>query len=343
MPRNDTNLQVRLKSRPVGVPEAEHFELVREPVGEPGVGQVLIRIAFVAVEPAMRGWVNAAANYAQPVAIGAVMKSYAVGRIVASRSPLWKEGELVTGLFGWQQWALVDAGAIERRLDPALLGPLPLSAALGVLGLNGVTAYFGLLEVGQPRPGQTVVVSSGAGSVGSCVGQIAKLAGCRTVAIAGGAQKVALARERFGFDAAVDYKAEGFEAALRGACPNGVDIYFDNTSGPISDAVAALINIRARLVICGTVAHTNWDPPPLGPRVERRLMVTRSRMEGFVAPDYQHRWDEAYRQLARWLQQGHIQVVEDVLDGLEQAPGSIAGLYRGENLGKRVIRVADGI
>jgi len=294
----------------------------------------------VSVDPAMRGWVNAAANYAKPVEIGAVMKSFAVGRIVASRDPNWQAGDLVTGLFGWQQWAVVDSAVIDRKLDPALLGDLPLSAALGVLGLNGVTAYFGLLEIGQPRPGQTVVVSSAAGSVGSCAGQIARLAGCRTVGIAGGSEKARMVKESFGFDAAVDYKSADFEAELRKACPEGVDVYFDNTSGPITDAVTSLLNARARIVICGTVAHTEWVPPPMGPRVERKLLVARARMEGFIAPDYQHRWDEAYASLARWLREGQIRVVEEVLEGLETAPDSVAGLYRGDNLGKRVIRVA---
>ncbi len=339
----ESNLQVILKSRPVGVPQAEHFELVRSPIAELGQGQVLIRIAYVSVDPAMRGWVNAAANYAQPVAIGAVMKSFAVGHIVSSRDPKWQAGDLVTGLFGWQEWAVVDVGVIDRKVDRAQLGQLPLSAALGVLGLNGTTAYFGLLEIGQPRPGQTVVVSSAAGSVGSCVGQIAKIAGCRTVGISGGAHKVALSKERFGFDAAVDYKSLDFAAELRAACPNGVDVYFDNTSGPITDAVMRLLNVRARVVICGTVAHTEWDPPPMGPRMERQLLVTRSRVEGFIATDYQHRWDEAYGWLSQWLQEGRIQVMEEVLEGLESAPDAVAGMYRGENVGKRVIRVSDEV
>lgn len=341
MQQTESNLQVILKSRPVGVPQAEHFELVRNPVGEPGHGQVLIRIAYVSVDPAMRGWVNAAANYAQPVAIGAVMKSFAVGRVVASHDSKYKKDDVVTGLFGWQQWAVVDAAVIDRKLDPAMLGNLPLSTALGVLGLNGVTAYFGLLEIGQPRPDQTVVVSSAAGSVGSCVGQIAKIAGCRTVGIAGGPNKVDMCKEKFGFDAAIDYKAPDFAAQLKSACPNGVDVYFDNTSGAISDAVVSLLAPRARVVICGTVAHTEWDPPPIGPRIERQLLVTRSRMEGFIAPDYQHRWDEAYRWLSKWLREGRISVVEEVLEGLETAPASVAGMYRGENVGKRVIRVSN--
>ena len=337
---DEMNLQVRLKSRPVGVPQAEHFELVSDPIAQPGAEQVLVRISYVSVDPAMRGWVNAAANYAQPVAIGAVMKSYAVGRIVASRHPAWHEGDLITGLFGWQQWAVVDAAVIERKLELSQLGDLPLSAALGVLGLNGVTAYFGLLEVGHPRPGNTVVVSSGAGSVGSCVGQIAKLAGCRTVAVSGGPEKTALARDFFGFDASVDYKAGNLQSDLKQACPAGIDVYFDNTSGPITDAVMTMLNPHARVVICGTVAHTDWSPPPLGPRPDRQLMVTRSRMEGFIAPDFQHRWGDAYRQLSQWLREGKIKVREEVLDGLAAAPDSIAGLYRGENFGKRVIRVA---
>lgn len=339
-PPASMNLQVRLKSRPVGVPQAEHFELVRQPVPEPGPGQVLVRIEFVSVDPAMRGWVNAAANYAQPVEIGAVMKSFAVGRITQSRHPAWHEGDIVTGLFGWQEWAVLEAFQIDRKVDPAQLGELPLSAALGVLGLNGATAYFGLLEVGQPRPGQTVVVSSGAGSVGSCVGQLARLAGCRTVSIAGGPKKTALARDYFGFDASVDYKSGDFASELRRACPQGVDVYFDNTAGPISDEVLGLLNTWARVVVCGTIAHTDWSPPPMGPRVERQLLVTRSRMEGFIAPDYQHRWGEAFQALSRWLQAGQIKVLEEVLEGLEAAPDSVAGLYRGENLGKRVIRVA---
>jgi NADPH-dependent curcumin reductase CurA len=215
-----------------------------------------------------------------------------------------------------------------------------LSAVLGVLGLNGATAYFGLLEVGQPRPGQTVVVSSGAGAVGSCVGQLARLAGCRAVSIAGGPKKVALASDYFGFDASVDYKSADFAGELRRACPHGVDVYFDNTAGPISDTVLGLLNTRARVVVCGTIAHTDWDPPPMGPRVERQLLVTRSRMEGFIAPDYQHRWGEAFQALSQWLQAGKIKVLEEVLEGLEAAPDSVAGLYRGDNVGKRVIRVA---
>lgn len=334
------NRQVRLKSRPVGVPQASHFELVAAPMPEPGPGEVLVRNHYLSVDPAMRGWVNAAANYAEPVAIGAVMKSFAVGKVVESKHPAYRAGDVVTGLFGWQEWAAVGGAAIDRKLEPAIFEGLPMSSALGVLGLNGVTAYFGLLDVGLPRPGNTVVVSAGAGSVGSCVGQIAKIAGCRAVAISGGSTKVAQCLNEFGFDASVDYKAGRLADDLKRACPNGIDVYFDNTAGVITDTCLGLLNTHARVVVCGTVAHTEWDPPPQGPRVERRLLVTRSRIEGFVVLDYQHRWREALLQLSRWIRAGKIRYREDVLEGLEAAPDSIAGLYRGENMGKRLIRVA---
>jgi len=218
---------------------------------------------------------------------------------------------------------------------------LPLSTSLGVMGLNGVTAHYGLLEIGQPKAGETVVVSTAAGAVGSCAGQIAKIKGCRTVGIAGGAQKVRLCIEEFGFDAALDYKAGDFEARLREACGRGVDIYFDNTAGTISDAVMAHLNVGARIVVCGTASVSSWDPPPRGPRVERHLLVKRARMQGFVIFDHQDRYDAAYRELGQWVREGRVRYLEDVLEGIEYAPGAIAGLYRGENLGKRLIRVAE--
>ncbi|MBN9426612.1 MAG: NADP-dependent oxidoreductase [Burkholderiales bacterium] len=334
------NRQVLLKSRPVGIPEAGHFEIVERPLPEIADGELLIRNHFLSVDPAMRGWVNDAPNYLPPVAIGEVMRSFAVGRVHASRHPKYREGDLVTGLLGWQEWAVLPAAQIDRKLDDAVFAGLPSSAALGVLGLNGVTAYHALLEIGRPRPGDTVVVSSAAGSVGACVGQIAKIAGCRTIGIAGGARKVELCRQTFGFDDAVDYRDADFPAALKAACGAGVDLYFDNTSGPISDAVYALLRLRARVVVCGTVAYDNWAPPPQGPRIDRRVLVARARVEGFIATDWMHRWDEAVRQLSAWMREGRLTHLEEVLDGIEAAPASIAGLYRGENFGKRVIRLA---
>jgi NADPH-dependent curcumin reductase CurA len=330
------NRQVRLKARPTGIPQAEHFEIVEAPVPQPREGQVLVRNLYLSVDPAMRGWVNAAANYAEPVAIGTVMRSLAAGRVEASRHPGFQPGDLVSGWFGWQDYAAVDVAAIDRKVTDT---DLPLSTSLGVLGLNGVTAYFGLLDVGQPKAGETVIVSTAAGAVGSCVGQIAKLMGCRTVGIAGGPEKVRLCREEFGFDAAVDYRAGDLDAALAAACPEGADVYFDNTAGPISDAVHRRLRVGARAVICGTASVANWDPPPQGPRVERALLVKRARMQGFVVLDYKARYPEALGALAKWIRQGRLRYREHILDGIEHAPGAIASLYRGENLGKQLIRL----
>jgi NADPH-dependent curcumin reductase CurA len=330
------NRQVRLRSRPSGIPQAEHFEIVEQPVPEPRDGQFLVRNDFLSVDPAMRGWVSAVANYSQPVGIGEVMRSFAAGVVVASRHPAYAVGERVMGLLGWQEYAVSDGSAITRKVKET---DLPLSASLGILGLNGVTAYFALFDVGQPRAGDTVVVSTAAGAVGATVGQIAKLAGCRTVGIAGGATKTALCRDEFGYDAAIDYKGADLDAALDAACPRGIDVYFDNTAGAISDAVLRRLAIGARVVICGTAAVASWDPPPVGPRVERHLLVKRARMQGFIIFDYQHRYEEAIARLADWLRAGKLRYREDVLEGIEHAPGAIAGLYRGENLGKRLIRL----
>jgi len=329
--------QVRLKSRPSGIPQAEHFEIVEAPVPDPADGQVLVRNVYLSVEPAMRGWVSAVANYSEPVALGAVMRSLAVGRVEKSRHPDFHPGDYVTGMFGWQDYAAVEGKAIQRKV--ARTG-VPISTSLGVLGLNGLTAYFALLEIGQPKPGDTVVVSTAAGAVGSCVGQIAKIKGCRSVGIAGGPDKVRMCREEFRYDAAVDYKAEDFESALAAACPGGVDVYFDNTAGRISDSVMHRVNVGARVVICGTASVASWDPIPQGPRVERHLLVKRARMQGFLIFDYSQRFPEALQELEGWVRAGQIRYREDILDGIEHAPGSIAGLYRGENLGKRLIRIA---
>jgi len=335
--RPKINRQVLLKARPAGIPDTEHFEIVAGPVPAVGDGQILVRNQFLSVEPAMRGWVSAVANYSEPVAIGAVMRAIAAGRIEESKHPEFKAGDFVTGWFGWQDYAAVPAQAVESRVTDT---DLPLSAALGVLGLNGITAYFGLLDVGQPKSGDTVVVSTAAGAVGSCVGQIAKIKGCRTVAIAGGAEKARLCREEFGYDVAIDYKHDDVDAALAAACPDGVDVYYDNTAGAISDAVYRHLRIGARVVICGTASIASWDPPPQGPRVERHLLVKRARIQGFVIFDYKARYAEARAALAQWVRGGSLRYREDILEGIDQAPGAIAGLYRGENLGKRLIRIA---
>jgi NADPH-dependent curcumin reductase CurA len=331
-----TNIRVCLKSRPSAIPQAEHFEISHAPIPSLREGQILVRNDYLSVDPAMRGWVSLVANYSKPVELGEVMRSFAAGEIIASKNPSFAVGEHVMGMFGWQGFAVVEPAAITRKVTER---DLPLSLSLGVLGLNGVTAYFALLDIGRPRAGDTVVVSTAAGAVGSAVGQIARIAGCRAVGIVGGPEKARLCVEEFGYAAAVDYKAADFEKALAKACGSGVNVYFDNTAGPISDAMLQHLAIGARVVICGTASVSNWSPPPMGPRVERHLLTKRAQMAGFLVFDYLHRYEEAVGRLVGWVREGRLKYREDIRDGLEACPGAIASLYRGDNLGKLLIRV----
>lgn len=330
------NTQVILVNRPIGVPQPEHFALRDAPVQSPAPGEVLVRTTHWSVDPAMRGWANDAPNYLPPVALGDPMRAFAVGDVLASGHPEYAEGDVVEGMLGWQTHACVPASAIGRKVTET---DLPRSYALGVLGLNGTTAYFGLRESCAAQAGDTVVVSTAAGAVGSAVGQIARIMGCRTVGIAGGPEKVRQCMSDFGYDAAIDYKSEDIDAALARHCPDGVDCYFDNTCGPISDAVMGQLARGARITICGTAALTDWDPIPHGPRVHRQLLVARARMQGFLILDYTDRLAEARTALAAWLRAGQMTAREHVLSGPEEAPGAIAMLYRGENTGKLILSV----
>lgn len=330
------NEAVVLTARPEGIPRAEHFALRSMPVPDLEDGKILIGNVYLSVEPAMRGWVSDVGNYSAPVAIGAVMRSLAVGRVIASRHPDYAEGDVVTGWFGWQTHAVVPGADVVRTVRET---DLPISLTLGVLGINGVTAHLALTQIGAPVAGDTVVVSTAAGAVGSAVGQIAKVLGCRTVGIAGGRQKVALCMEAFGYDAALDYRSEGLEAQIAAVCADGVNVYFDNTAGPISDAVLPSLAVRARVVVCGTSSVSSWSSWPKGPRVERHLLVKRARMEGFVIFDHMDRYEASVATLADWVRDGSLKYREDILDGLESCPDAIAGLYRGENIGKRLIRL----
>jgi NADPH-dependent curcumin reductase CurA len=332
-----SNRQVVLKSRPAGIPRAEHFEIVSSPVPPLAEGQLLVRNEFLSVEPAMRGWVNAVANYSDAVGIGEVMRAFSAGEVIASRHAGYAVGDKVMGMLGWQEYSVTTGANLRRKV---IEKDLPLSLSLGVLGINGITAYFALNEIGQPRAGDTVVVSTAAGAVGSAVGQLARMAGCRTVGITGGADKVRICLEEFGFDAAIDYKASDFELRLAAACPNGVDVYHDNTGGPISDAVLRHIAKGARIVVCGTASVASWDPWPSGPRPERHLLNKAARMQGFLVWDYEHRYEEAVKRLAGWVRDGRLRCREEIVDGIERAPGSIAELYEGKNSGKRIIRLA---
>lgn len=330
------NVRVMLAKRPTGVPGPEHFRIEEVPVEPLGDGQVLVRVTHWSVDPAMRGWVNDVPNYAPPVPIGGTMRSFAVGDVLSSRHPDYAAGDVVEGLLGWQTHAVVEASAIGRKVTEA---EFPRSYALGVMGMNGTTAYFGLLDVCAAKAGDTVVVSTAAGAVGSVVGQIARAKGCRTVGIAGGVEKTRQCIREFGYDAAIDYKAEDVSAAIAAHCPEGVDCYFDNVCGPISDAVMTRLAQGARIAICGTASITEWNPLPVGPRVHRQLLVARARMQGFLIFDYRDRLPEAREALAGWLRAGQVKVREHILDGPERAPGAIGMLYRGENTGKLIVAV----
>jgi NADPH-dependent curcumin reductase CurA len=328
--------QVRLARRPVGIPQAFDFEITEAVLEAPQAGELLVRNEFLSVEPAMRGWVNAAANYSDPVKIGDVMRAFAAGTVVASRHPDYREGDRVMGMLGWQEYALTNGSQIRRKVREH---DLPLSLSLGILGINGVTAYFALTEVAQPRAGDVLVVSTAAGAVGSVVGQLGRMLGCRAVGIAGGAEKKRQCIEEFGFHTAVDYKEPDFAAALVDATPSGVDIYHDNTAGEISDLVLRRINKKARIVICGTASVANWEEWPQGPRVERHLLNMAARMEGFLIWEYEHRYEEAVTKLANWLREGRLRYREEILAGIESAPGAIEKLYSGANSGKLLIRL----
>lgn len=331
------NRCVVLNARPVGVPGPEYFDIASRPVPVPADGEFLVRNLFLSVDPAMRGWVNDAPNYSPPVPVGDVMRAIAVGEVIESRHPGYAAGDRVCGTFGWQYYAVSDGGNVMRKLGADEARP---SLALGVLGLNGLTAYFGLLDTCTPQPGETVVVSTAAGAVGSCVGQIAKIKGCRTVGIAGGPDKVAICRDQFHYDTAIDYRnTPDLGAELSAACPDGVDVYFDNTCGPVSDAVFERLALHARITVCGTASLQEWDPIPTGPRVHRQLLVARARMTGFLVHDYKDRFPEAVSRLSAWIDAGRLVSREHVLDGIEQAPGAIGMLYRGENTGKLIIRL----
>jgi NADPH-dependent curcumin reductase CurA len=329
------NRRVTLAARPVGAPQESDFALDEAPMPEPGPGEVLVHNLYVSVDPYQRGRMSEARSYAKPLEIGDVITSQALGEVVESNDSRFSAGDAVVGQLGWQDCAVARGGSL-RPVDPSVA---PLSAYLHVLGTTGFTAYFGLLDVGRPRPGDTVVVSAAAGAVGQIVGQLAKLAGCRTVGIAGGPEKADDLRSLFGYDAAIDYKNEDVAARLREECPDGVDVYFDNVGGEISAAAYRRLAIGGRVVICGQVSTYNAEGPVEGGFDPRLLIVFRARMEAFLVTDYAHRFAEAEQRLTRWLADGALQYKEDVTDGLENAPQAFIGMLRGENRGKALVNV----
>jgi NADPH:quinone reductase len=305
-------------------------------VPQPGAGEVLVRVLWVSVDPYQRGRMSQARSYAKSLELGDVITAQAVGQVVESRDPRYEQGELAVGQLGWQEYAVARAGSL-RKLPPGLEPP---SLALHVLGATGLTAYFGLFDVAKVVPGDTVVVSGAAGAVGQIAGQLAKLAGCRAVGIAGGPEKVAELREVYGYDAAVDYKADDVRDAVKAACPDGVDVYFDNVGGDVSAAVYPRLNVGARIAVCGQVSQYNLDRP--APTFYPALLIVfRARMEGFLVTDYAHRYDEGIARLARWVANGDLRWDEHVTDGLENAPRAFIGMLHGENRGKTLVKVAN--
>ena len=333
-----TNRQLRLAARPVGEPRSTDWQQVEEPVAEPGDGEFLVQVLYLSIDPAMRGWMNAGKSYIRPVEIGEVMRAGAVGRVIASRHPEFSVGDHVSGSFGVQEYCVSDGRGVTK-VDPAMA---PLPVYLGTLGMSGMTAYFGLLDIGRPEPGQTVVVSGAAGAVGNVVGQVAKILGCRVIGIAGGERKCRSLVEEFGFDAAIDYQTEDVRKALREHAPDGVDIYFDNVGGDILDAVLTRLARGARIVICGAISQYNNTEPVKGPSNYMSLLVNRASMTGMVVFDYADRYGEGVAQLAEWLADGQLVSREDVVSGgVETFPETLMRLFRGENLGKLVLQIAD--
>jgi len=339
---NAMNRALVLQQRPHGAPDANTFRMAELPVPQPQEGQVLLRTLYLSLDPYMRGRISAAKSYAASVEIGAVMVGGTVSRVEASRHPDFAAGQLVLGYSGWQDYALSDGTGLNKLDDEPRLA----SRALGVLGMPGFTAYMGLLDIGQPQPGETVVVAAASGAVGSLVGQIAKIKGARAVGIAGGADKCRYVVDELGFDACIDHRAPDFAAQLAAACPDGIDVYFENVGGAVFDAVLPLLNTKARIPVCGLIADYNATGLPDGPDriglLARTILTKRIRMQGFIIfDDYGSRYGEFHGQMRSWLQEGKIKFREDIVEGLENAPQAFIGLLEGKNFGKLIIHVAD--
>jgi hypothetical protein len=327
--------QVLLRRRPTGKPSPQDFELVDVPVPPVADGEVLRRTIYLSLDPYMRGRMSDAPSYATPVALGQPMVGHTVSEVIESRNPAFKAGDIVTGYDGWREHAISKGGDV-RKLDPAAA---PISSAIGVLGMPGMTAYVGLLDIGRPKPGETVVVSAASGAVGSVVGQIARIKGCRVVGIAGSKAKCDYVVNELGFDSCVSYKADDFRTALRDACPSGIDVYFENVGGNVLAAVLRLLNRNARIPLCGLIADYNATEPPAGPNL-RPLLTQRAMIKGFIVWDHEDRRADFLRDCSTWLKEGKLKYREDIVDGLDAAPTAFLKLFDGQNFGKLLVRVA---
>jgi len=335
---DSVNRQILLAARPVGSIKAADFEYREGTIPEPGPNEVLVRNLYLSLDPAMRGWMTDRKSYVPPVPLGSPMRGATVARVVASNHADYAEGDLVRALGGWQDYGIVRAEDRLAKIPDGL--PVPLTAHLSVLGMTGLTAYFGLMEVGLPKASETVVVSTAAGAVGSIVGQIAKIKGCRVVGLTGSDEKCAWIRDELGFDEAINYKTQNIQDALAAACPNGIDVYFDNVGGEILNTCLGLINFKGRVVICGAITQYNTTEAPAGPSNYLNLLIRSARMEGFIILIYLDRAMEGGMQLAQWLGEGKLKYREDVVDGLENAPKAILRLFEGSNAGKLIVRIA---
>ncbi|CAN5655108.1 NADP-dependent oxidoreductase [soil metagenome] len=331
------NKQIILASRPTGMPGMDNFATVEAEMSQPKDGEVLIRTRYLSVDPYMRGRMSDRKSYVAPFAVKEVMNGGVVGEVIESRAAAFKPGDIVTGQLAWQLYSVARAGEL-REVDPNL----PVTTALGVLGMPGLTAYFGLVDIGKPRKGETIVVSGAAGAVGMTVCQIAKIRGCEVVGIAGSDEKNEYLENQLWVDRTVNYKNAGdMKQALKDACPNGVDIYFDNVGGDVSDAVLPLLNQGARIIICGQISLYNLERPDVGPMPQPYLLVKSALMQGFIITDYASRFAEGVKQLGQWLLEGKMKYAETIVDGFENTPRAFLGLFSGENIGKHLVRVVD--
>jgi len=335
---SETNRQFTLAARPKGMPSESDFNLVESPIPTPGANQFVARTLYLSVDPYMRGRMNDVKSYAPAVQLGEVMTGGTVSVVTASNHPGFQVGKIVEGNLGWQEYALSD-GTGMRIIDPDLA---PISTALGVLGMPGMTAYFGLLEITNPKPGETVVVSGAAGAVGSLVGQIAKIKGCRAIGIAGNDDKVRHITEDLGFDGAFNYKTvSSYHDELSRLCPNGIDVYFDNVGGEITDTVISLVNPRARLSICGQISQYNLEKPELGPRWLTTILRSQVRIEGFLVFQFLDQYETGQREMAQWIREGKLKYREDIMEGFENTPKAFIQMLQGANTGKQLVHVAD--
>jgi NADPH-dependent curcumin reductase CurA len=333
---NLTNRKFTLAARPVGMPKPSDWKLEREPAAEPGPGELLVKSLYLSVDPYMRGRISGAKSYAAPVEIGGVMCGGVVGEVIQSNNPKFAVGDIVQGEFGWQEYPLSNGKGL-RKIDPSIA---PISTSLGILGMPGLTAYFGLLDIGQPKAGETVVVSGAAGAVGSIVGQIAKIKGCRAVGIAGSDDKVRYVVDDLGFDGAFNYKTtKNYMEKLKELCPKGIDVYFDNVGGEVTDAVIPLLNVKARLSICGQISQYNLEKPEVGPRWLWALIVKQARAEGFLVFQFDDKFQQAAVEMAGWIKQGKLKYQEDIVEGFENLPKAFIGMLTGDNTGKRLVKV----